>query len=129
MDFSWEGGDSLRMVFVRPAVRQHPRTKEPVWFNHAFFFNPLSLSKSIREVLMDQNNDGLLPFRTYYGDGTEIEEEVIAEIREVYEHTRITFAWKEGDILLLDNMLTAHGRNPYQGERKILVGMSEPQGI
>lgn len=78
---------------------------------------------------MDQNNDELLPFRTYYGDGTEIEEEVIEEIRDVYERTKITFAWKEGDILLLDNMLMAHGRNPFQGERKILVGMSEPQSI
>ncbi len=129
MDFSWLENDSLRMTFIRPAVRPHPRTKEPVWFNHAYFFNPLSLSRSIREVLMDQNNDELLPFRTYYGDGTEIEEEVIEEIRDVYERTKITFAWKEGDILLLDNMLMAHGRNPFQGERKILVGMSEPQSI
>ena len=129
MDFTWADNDSLRMTFIRPAVRYHPRTNEPVWFNHAFFFNPLSLNKSIREVLLDQNNEALLPFRTYYGDGTEIEEEVIEEIKEVYERTRITFPWQEGDILLLDNMLMAHGRNPFQGERKILVGMSEPRGI
>ena len=27
---------------------------------------------------------------------------------------------------MLDNMLVAHGRKPYEGTRKILVGMSEP---
>ena len=32
---------------------------------------------------------------------------------------------QEGDILMLDNMLSAHGRNPYTGPRKILVTMGE----
>jgi hypothetical protein len=26
---------------------------------------------------------------------------------------------------MLDNLLTAHGRNPFSGERKILVAMGE----
>lgn len=36
------------------------------------------------------------------------------------------FSWGKGDILLLDNMSIAHGREPYAGERKIVVAMSEP---
>jgi hypothetical protein len=35
------------------------------------------------------------------------------------------FTWSAGDILMLDNMLTAHGRMPYNGPRKVLVGMAE----
>ena len=27
---------------------------------------------------------------------------------------------------MLDNMSVAHGRQPYQGERQVLVAMSEP---
>jgi hypothetical protein len=61
----------------------------------------------------------------YYGDGTEIEDSVIAEICEIYREATVSFAWQKGDILMLDNMLTAHGRNPYVGDRKIVVAMGE----
>jgi hypothetical protein len=33
-----------------------------------------------------------------------------------------------GDILMVDNMLVAHGREPFSGPRKILVAMAEPFG-
>ena len=33
--------------------------------------------------------------------------------------------WQEGDIALLDNMLTAHARDPYSGPRKIVVAMGQ----
>jgi hypothetical protein len=34
--------------------------------------------------------------------------------------------WQEGDIMMLDNMLVAHGREPYAPPRQIVVGMAEP---
>jgi alpha-ketoglutarate-dependent taurine dioxygenase len=38
----------------------------------------------------------------------------------------VQFTWEKGDVLMVDNMLTAHSRRPFLGERKILVGMAEP---
>lgn len=67
-----------------------------------------------------------LPYNTFYGDGSPIEDSVIAEIREAYQQAMIVYPWQKGDILMLDNMLTAHGRNPYSGSRKILTAMGEP---
>jgi hypothetical protein len=32
--------------------------------------------------------------------------------------------WRRGDLLLIDNMLTAHGRRPCTGDRRVLVAMS-----
>jgi alpha-ketoglutarate-dependent taurine dioxygenase len=37
----------------------------------------------------------------------------------------VKFAWQRGDIMLLDNVLTAHARNPFVGERKLLVAMGD----
>jgi hypothetical protein len=62
----------------------------------------------------------------YYGDGSPIDTSVLDEIRGIYEDEAVIFPWREGDVLMLDNILAAHGRRPFVGARKILVGMAEP---
>lgn len=121
--YEWQSESHLRLHFTKPAIRTHPVTGEAVWFNHAYFFNILSLEASIRRQLEANGNTDILPYLTYYGDGSPIEAEVIAEIETLYETQRVLFRWQKGDVLVLDNMLMAHGRNPYQGDRQVLVGM------
>lgn len=126
INLQWITDENLILKFVRPAIRVHPKTNEEVWFNHAFFFNILSLDVSLQQVL-SKDLDRYMPYQTFYGDGSKIEKEVIEEIRGVYEKLKFSFPWRKGDVLVLDNMLMAHGRNPFEGERKILVAMVEQQ--
>jgi alpha-ketoglutarate-dependent taurine dioxygenase len=35
----------------------------------------------------------------------------------------VRFTWEAGDVLLLDNMLAAHGRAAFSGQREVLVAM------
>jgi hypothetical protein len=79
----------------------------------------------MREMLMAELDEDDLPFNTYYGDGSPIEDSVLEEIREAYRQVAISFAWQKRDLLLIDNVLTSHSRQPYEGERKILVAMAE----
>jgi alpha-ketoglutarate-dependent taurine dioxygenase len=122
----WKQGGRLKTIQVRPAVRKHPATGENVWFNHAAFFHSTSLEEGIREALLKAYKEEDLPYNTYYGDGSPIEEEVVRHIMGAYEKGKIKFQWKEGDILMLDNMSVAHAREPYVGERRIIVAMAEP---
>lgn len=66
-----------------------------------------------------------LPRHAFYGDGSPIENAIIEEIRAIYDTHRTTFPWQKNDVMLLDNMLAAHGRTPYTGERQIVVAMAE----
>jgi alpha-ketoglutarate-dependent taurine dioxygenase len=125
ISFEWRDRNRLRTSQVRPAVARHPRTGELSWFNHLAFYHVSSLSPELRESLLSQFAESDLPFNTYYGDGSPIEEPVVEEIREAYRQEVVEFPWQAGDILLLDNMLVAHGRKPYNGPRRILVAMSE----
>ncbi|MEP0265319.1 TauD/TfdA family dioxygenase [Dokdonia sp.] len=120
--YSWIGDDSLRISWVRPALQKHPATNETVWFNHAYFYSKHLLDDFILEVISEDD----LPFLSFYGDGSEIEKDVIEAIKEAYEQNLILFKWEKNDVLLLDNMLFAHGRMPYEGERQILVAMGNP---
>jgi alpha-ketoglutarate-dependent taurine dioxygenase len=127
IETEWRKG-GLRTRQVRQAVAQHPGTGEMIWFNHAAFFHISTLEPSTREALMAGLREEDLPNNTYYGDGAPIEISVIEEIREAYRRETVSFVWQEGDILMLDNMLVAHGRNPYIGQRKVLVAMAEQFG-
>lgn len=122
----WKPGNRLRTRQVRDAITAHPRTGEPIWFNHVTFFHVSTLEPRIRETLQTEFAEEDLPNNSYYGDGSPIEPEVLDQLRAAYEQELVAFPWERGDVLMLDNMLAAHGRAPYAGERKILVAMAEP---
>lgn len=126
IEFEWLADDRLRTRQVRPVVRQHPRTGEQVWFNHALFFHVSSLAESARQSMLALVKEEELPYNTYYGDGSPIEPTVLAELRRAYEQETVSFDWQAGDVLLVDNMLTSHGRESYAGERRVVVAMAEP---
>lgn len=126
IDFEWKEGGKLRTRQIRPAIRKHPITGEAVWFNHAAFFHVSSLEASVREALVQNFAEENLPYNTYYGDGTRIDESDAAEVLAAYDAEKIIFPWKDGDVLLLDNMSMAHGREPFKGTRKVIVAMVEP---
>jgi alpha-ketoglutarate-dependent taurine dioxygenase/acyl carrier protein len=119
-----DGGTRLRTRQVRPAIAQHPQTGDWIWFNHAATLHVSTLRPALREALLAEFAPADLPNNTYYGDGTEIEPEVLAHIRAAYLAEKVTFPWQVGDLLLVDNLLVAHGREPYSGPRTVWVAMA-----
>lgn len=125
MDFEWLPNDGLRTRKVRPAIVAHPKTGELVFFNQVQLHHVSCLDTAVRDSLLSIYGEENLPRNVYYGDGSPIEDAAIAEIGAVYQQAQISFPWQKGDVLMLDNMLAAHGRNPYVGSRQIVVAMGE----
>lgn len=126
IDFEWKGDDELRTSQVCQGVMAHPKTGEMVWFNQAHLFHVSSLNEEVRESLLEDFGEDELPRNAFFGDGSPIDSAMFEAIREAYRQELVVFPWKNGDLLLVDNMLAAHGRMPYSGPRRILVGMTEP---
>lgn len=126
IEFEWKDKNHLRTRQVCQAVATHPKTGETVWFNQAHLFHVSSLEREVYQSLLAAFKEEDLPRNSYYGDGSPIEAFVLEEIRQVYQQEAVVFPWEEGDILMLDNMLAAHGRLPFVGSRKVLVGMANP---
>jgi alpha-ketoglutarate-dependent taurine dioxygenase len=125
MDLEWKQGGRARTRCVRPAVVRHPQTHEMSWFNQAQHWHISCLDPLTRESIEAVYAKEDYPRNCYYGDGSRIEDSVMSEILDVYSQLEVVFPWRAGDILMLDNLLTAHARRPFAGERKLLVAMGE----
>lgn len=126
MAAEWRAPDHLRTEQVRLPAHVHPDTGEDVWFNHITFFHYTSLPEDVQEGMLAMCGEDGLTTNTYYGDGGRIPDDVVAHLRQCYRTESRRFDWRHGDVLVVDNMLTSHGREPFTGPRKIAVAMAEP---
>lgn len=125
IEFEWKGEKQLTTRQACQAVARHPYTGEMLFFNQIQLHHVSCLDPDVRESMLSMFREEDLPRNVYYGDGSPIEDSVVAEISEIYERLAIRFQWQAGDVIMLDNMMTAHARDPFAGSRKILVAMAE----
>lgn len=125
IEFEWKPGGGLRTRQVCQAALAHPVTGEQVWFNQAHLFHVSSLAKNVRTSLLGTFAEEDLPRNACYGDGSRIDPEDLDTIRQAFHEQEIVFPWCSGDIVVVENMLAAHGRRPFSGPRRVVVGMAE----
>lgn len=123
LQWQWHG-ETLTTRQVCQASLRHPTTGEHVWFNQAHLFHISSLTPALRKTLLHSQRESDLSRNSYYGDGSTIEDAELQHIRDIYQQHTLNFYWQRGDILLLDNILTAHGRTPFSGKRQVYVCMA-----
>lgn len=119
-EWEWEGRNLFYWNNLVPFI-SHPRSGERLWFNqiiacHSSFF--------------DTNFEGMkladrrkYPYHSTYGDGEEIEDALIDDYRRVTWEKAVTFEWKEGDILFLDQLIVQHSRLSFEGERSVGISL------
>lgn len=122
-EFLEDGG--MKIEWDKPAVYTHPVSGARTWFNHVMFFHKYSRYEEMGLPPEEELDEEYLTSETFFGDGSAITFEEYSEIKDAYRKNIIAFPYCQGDILFLDNMLAAHGRNPYKGERTIATAIIE----
>ncbi|WP_192560201.1 non-ribosomal peptide synthase/polyketide synthase [Pseudomonas allokribbensis] len=125
IEWRWLDNDELQTRTPGPAIIRHPVTGAKSFFNQVQLHHIYWLEPDVREDLLSMFGLERMPRHVYYGDGTPIEDEVMQRIGELYEACAVRFDWQKGDAILLDNMLVAHARDPFEGPRKIVVAMGD----
>jgi len=124
--FEWQPGGGLRTWQRRSAIVRHPRTGQRCWFNQIAFLNQWTMDPEVREYIVDVYGEDGLPFNTRFGNGDPVDIDVVQAINQVYEANTAHKRWQAGDLLLVDNVRTAHAREPYEGSREVLAGLADP---
>jgi len=116
----------VRTVSALPVFVRNPETGIECFFNNIVSASHHSLGPQQRaqiERLYPSEWDR--PSGVCYGDGSSFSAEDIDELLGAYERRTFRFDWREGDVLILDNVATAHGREAFEGYRRIAVRISE----
>ncbi|GAA1394574.1 TauD/TfdA family dioxygenase [Pseudonocardia kongjuensis] len=121
----WLPGGGLRTRQRRHGVLVHPGTGEKVWFNQIAFLSEHAMDPEVREFLVELHGPDGLPFSTRFGDGTPVPADVVDLINEAHERHAVREPWHDGDLLVVDNLRVAHGRDPYTGERDVVVALTD----
>ena len=124
-EFEWQPDGTLRTWQRRSAVVRHPVTGQRCWFNQIAFLNERTIDPEVREYLVDLYGEDGLPFTTRFGHGDPVGEDIVELLNETYEAHTMREPWQAGDLLLVDNVRTAHSREPYEGAREVLAGLAD----
>ncbi|MFV6029225.1 TauD/TfdA family dioxygenase [Streptomyces sp. NPDC056264] len=127
IDTDWQPDGSLRTRQHRSAVVRHPVTGRRCWFNQIAFLNQWTMDPEVREFLVEEYGLDGLPFNTSYGSGDSISADTVETINKVYEAHTVRRPWRAGDLMLVDNIRTAHSRESYEGPRQVVVAMADPK--
>lgn len=140
---TWLPDDRLRLENNRPAVQKHPDTGEMVWFNHLQVFHRDAAAVEYDHILSHRKDFFALKYwflvqattlgkrwfkdpmteamHVVFQDGSPVPLKYLEHVQDIVWKNLCPFDWKQGDVLMIDNFSTSHGRLPYQGPRDILV--------
>ncbi|CBF84190.1 hypothetical protein AN2698.2 [Aspergillus nidulans FGSC A4] len=115
--FEWsDGADGqgqvLTLTHHLPVIRTQPGTNLPTLFTGlaAYYKNSLEAKKGSGA---GRKNVAVQTF----GDGTPIPEEYLATLARITDEIRVLHRWQDGDVLVFDNVIAQHGREPWEGEQ------------
>ena len=113
-EWRWLENDELHTITaVVPAIRIEPRTQRPTFFNSAV---------AAYTGWSDRRNDPTQAVRC--GDHSPVDGAALLATAEAMREERVVIPWQEGDMMWIDNQLTMHSRQPYEGPRRILAAIA-----
>lgn len=105
--WKWTDDGGLILEHRLPAIRTQPHTGLPTLFTGlAAYYKNAQVNGAGRNITQQ-----------LYGDGTPIPEKYLAHLAKITDEIRVLHKWEQGDVLVFDNVIAQHGREPWEGEQ------------
>lgn len=107
--WEWTDNDTTLILTHRlPAIRTQPGTNLPTLFTGlAAYYKSAQVNTGARRSVTQQ----------LFGDGSPIPEKYMAHVARITDEIRVLHRWQHGDVLLFDNVIAQHGREPWEGDQ------------
>jgi hypothetical protein len=127
LESRWEDDGSLTASFRAAGFIDHHVSGVRHWFNQLVTQTHTARSVGDRwQIYIDHyGNDRPRPYQVHFGDGGAIPLEDVDPLMPILMADTAAIPYQKGDILMVDNILTFHGRNPYTGHRDVQVALLE----
>ncbi|ETN36957.1 uncharacterized protein HMPREF1541_07945 [Cyphellophora europaea CBS 101466] len=114
--WKWEDdGQTLIIEHRLPAIRTQQNSGLPTLFTGlAAYWKNAKVNQVARKNVTTQ----------LFGDGTPIPDKYLERLADITDEIRVLHKWQEGDVLVYDNVIAQHGREPWQGEQGDRVVMA-----
>lgn len=120
IELQWQP-DRLVTRRHRPALRPTGTSGTVAWSNLLAFCSEWTMDPAVRDFLVATMGRDGLPFETTFGDGSPFPAADVEAVHAGYEQITAWVSWRAGDVLLLDNVRTAHSVEPFTGRREMAV--------
>lgn len=107
------------------ALLQIPERGTEAWFNQILLHHPDALPAEVDGLLRKHFQRDQFPRTVFFGDGSPIPTEWVRTIDRVLSECSVRIQTQTHDVLLVNNLLLAHGRLPYSGNRQIRVALGD----
>jgi alpha-ketoglutarate-dependent taurine dioxygenase len=113
---TWEWtDDGLVLTHRLPVIRTQQKKNLPTLFSGlAAYWKRAQSDIEARTKVTQQ----------LFGDGTPIPDKYLAHLAKITDEIRVLHRWQEGDVLVYDNTIAQHGREPWEGEQSDRVVMA-----
>jgi len=119
----WHEDGSLTVFNQEQAFVTHPTTGERIYRGglHLEHFYGGSYDNTGAAAALRATQQ--FPSGAFLGDGSTLNAAEDAELCAVVDRFTYQWPWHNGDVMILDNLLTGHGRNPFEGTRATEVAL------
>ncbi|GAB5591818.1 hypothetical protein Unana1_06718 [Umbelopsis nana] len=113
MTLEWLPDGSLKTTSpILSATKLDERTGKTSWFNSIV---------AAFTGWQDSRNDSSKA--VVYGDGSPLDPVILRRCLDIMNEICCSFEWKQGDVILIDNVVTMHSRNSFEGSRRIYASL------
>jgi hypothetical protein len=120
----WNENGGLTLFNRTEPFVVHPETGKKLYRASLHIYSPKLIVEGASQKAVEQSRCGQThPTGTFFGDGGTLTDEEFRQLMACIDKATFSWPWRNGDIMILDNLQVWHGRNPYEGPRDVQVAL------
>ncbi|KAL2607556.1 hypothetical protein R1flu_026129 [Riccia fluitans] len=114
----WIDGHGVKVVTgPLPALKWDKQRQQKVFYNY------MVMNCTVEYEVLSKDKEVAAFDNVTFGDGSPIPKEPVLVCQKIMAEEKVEFKWRQGDVLLIDNVGVQHSKNPCFSSRRVLSSL------